>query len=88
LLKTIRISRNLFSLTERLPKHKYRGRSNEVLRQNSAESQAALLQGNNASSTFKLKTVGGNSPKESSGSNPRRGRSHDELPNISDAVAE
>ena len=32
LLKTIRISRNLFSLTERLPKPKYRGRSNEVVR--------------------------------------------------------
>ena len=42
LLKTIRISRNLFSLTERLPKPKYRGRSNEI-RDNSAESSAALI---------------------------------------------
>lgn len=31
LLRTIRISRNLFSLTERLPKNKYRGRSNDNL---------------------------------------------------------
>ena len=34
LLKTIRISRNLFSLTERLPKSKYRGRSNDLLHRN------------------------------------------------------
>ena len=30
MLKTIRLSKNLFSLTERLPKNKYRGRSNEL----------------------------------------------------------
>lgn len=91
LLKTIRISRNLFSLTERLPKSKYRGRSNEIMRQNSAESQAAILQNAgmnpNGSSTFKLKTLDqtGNSPggKQSSASNKRRGRSLDELPGIS-----
>ena len=38
MLKTIRISRNLFSLTERLPKAKYRGKSNELLRGNSNDS--------------------------------------------------
>ena len=38
LLRTIRISRNLFSLTERLPKSKYRGRSNDLQRNNSVDS--------------------------------------------------
>jgi len=38
LLRTIRISRNLFSLTERLPKNKYRGRSNELHRNHSVDS--------------------------------------------------
>jgi hypothetical protein len=55
-MKTIRLSRNLFSLTERLPKPKYRGRSNE-LRDNSAESSAALIQ-NSGVNAIKLKTVG------------------------------
>ena len=38
LLKTIRISRNLFSLTERLPKNKYRGKSNDLNRNGSIDS--------------------------------------------------
>ena len=40
MLKTIRISRNLFSLTERLPKSKYRGKSNDLNRNNSVDSFA------------------------------------------------
>ena len=43
LLKTIRISRNLFSLTERLPKSKYRGKSNDLLRNNSVDSHAQRM---------------------------------------------
>ena len=41
MLKTIRISRNLFSLTERLPKSKYRGKANE--RNNSVDSYAGKM---------------------------------------------
>jgi hypothetical protein len=44
-LKTIRISKNLFSLTERLPKNKYiaRNRSNDVLlRQGSQDSNIGV----------------------------------------------
>jgi hypothetical protein len=33
LMKTIRMSKNLFSLTERLPKNKYRQRSGELRRE-------------------------------------------------------
>jgi hypothetical protein len=55
LLKTIRISRNLFSLTERLPKPKYRGRSNEV-RQGSADSHADSQAVK--ATTFKIKNNG------------------------------
>jgi hypothetical protein len=40
LLRTIRISRNLFSLTERLPKNKYRNNSNDLHRNNSVDSRA------------------------------------------------
>jgi NIMA (never in mitosis gene a)-related kinase 1/4/5 len=43
LLKTIRISRNLFSLTERLPKSKYRGKSNDLKRNNSVDSHAGRM---------------------------------------------
>lgn len=57
LLKTIRISRNLFSLTERLPKNKYRGKSNELLRNNSVDSHAGRMGGamTNQPSTNMLK---------------------------------
>jgi len=47
MLRTIRISRNLFSLTERLPKSKYRGKSNDLQRNNSLDSHAARIQANN-----------------------------------------
>jgi NIMA (never in mitosis gene a)-related kinase len=43
MLRTIRISRNLFSLTERLPKSKYRGKSNDLQRNNSLDSHAARI---------------------------------------------
>ena len=43
LLRTIRISRNLFSLTERLPKSKYRGRSNDLMRNNSVDSNIGRI---------------------------------------------
>ncbi len=62
LLRTIRISRNLFSLTERLPKHKYRGRSNDLMRNNSVDSNlgripaAQAIQNNNM---VKMKNLGG-----------------------------
>lgn len=40
LIKTIRLSKNLFALTERLPKHKYaqRNRSNDLRREVSQDS--------------------------------------------------
>lgn len=44
LLRTIRISRNLFSLTERLPKNKYRGKSNDIQRNGSVDSTAMRLE--------------------------------------------
>ena len=60
LLRTIRISRNLFSLTERLPKSKYRGRSNELMRNNSVDTMnripaAQAIQNN---SMVKMKNLG------------------------------
>ena len=45
LLKTIRISRNLFSLTERLPKSKYRGKSNDLIRNASVDSYPSKMGG-------------------------------------------
>ena len=66
LLRTIRISRNLFSLTERLPKSKYRGRSNDLQRNNSVDSHiggrhALTLNGSAGSINNKLKQMGVNS---------------------------
>ena len=79
LLKTIRISKNLFALTERLPKNKYRGRSNEI-RQNSAESQNKLLANANSGSTFKLKTMAANEGSPDSKNSHKRGKSLEESP--------
>jgi len=39
LMKTIRMSKNLFSLTDRLPKNKYREKSRDLLRNNSQDSE-------------------------------------------------
>jgi len=68
LLRTIRISRNLFSLTERLPKSKYRGRSNDLARNTSVDSHAgrgmqnsATLNGSVGNINNKLKAMGVNS---------------------------
>ena len=67
LLRTIRISRNLFSLTERLPKSKYRGRSNDLPRNNSVDSHgqrmqhAITLNGSVGNINNKLKAMGVNS---------------------------
>ena len=66
LLRTIRISRNLFSLTERLPKNKYRGRSNDLPRNNSVDSHiggrhALTLNGSAGNINNKLKQMGVNS---------------------------
>lgn len=66
LLRTIRISRNLFSLTERLPKSKYRGRSNDLQRNNSVDSHlgvrhALTHNGSAANLNNKLKQMGVNS---------------------------
>ena len=67
LLRTIRISRNLFSLTERLPKSKYRGRSNDLPRNNSVDSHgprmqhAITLNGSAGNINNKLKQMGVNS---------------------------
>ena len=66
LLRTIRISRNLFSLTERLPKSKYRGRSNDLPRNNSVDSHvggrhALTLNGSAGNINNKLKQMGVNS---------------------------
>lgn len=73
LLRTIRISRNLFSLTERLPKSKYRGRSNDLPRNNSVDSHmgrgmqhAATLNGSAGNINNKLKQMGVNSQMEDS----------------------
>ena len=60
LLKTIRISRNLFSLTERLPKAKYRGKSNDLLRNNSVDSHAqrmGAMTNNPSNNMLKIKQV-------------------------------
>ena len=62
LLRTIRISRNLFSLTERLPKSKYRGRSNELMRNNSVDSNIGRITAAQAihnNSMVKMKNLGG-----------------------------
>ena len=73
LLQTIKISRNLFSLTERLPKSKYRGRSNDLPRNNSVDSHmgrgmqhAATLNGSAGNINNKLKQMGVNSQMEDS----------------------
>ena len=62
MLKTIRISRNLFSLTERLPKSKYRGKSNDLNRNNSVDSFAGkvgmgAMSSQPASNMLKIKQV-------------------------------
>ena len=62
LLRTIRISRNLFSLTERLPKSKYRGRSNDLMRNNSVDSNLGRIPAAQAiqiNSMVKVKNLGG-----------------------------
>lgn len=69
LLRTIRLSKNIFSLTERLPKSKYRGRSNDLHRNNSLDShgtrnlmaQASTLNGSVGNINNKLKAMGVNS---------------------------
>ena len=68
LLRTIRISRNLFSLTERLPASKYRGRSNDLNRNNSVDSHggrglshAVTVNGSAGNINNKLKAMGVNS---------------------------
>ena len=61
LLRTIRISRNLFSLTERLPKSKYRGRSNDLMRNNSVDSNIGRIPAAQAiqnNSMVKMKNLG------------------------------
>lgn len=91
LMKTIRMSKNLFSLTERLPKNKYRGRSNdinEMIRQNSAESQVQLLANANSGSTFKLKNMAANEGSPDSKNSIKRGKSFEESPTTLPQVAE
>jgi hypothetical protein len=96
LLKTIRISRNLFSLTERLPKSKYRGRSNDLMRNNSVDSNLGRIPAAQAiqnNSMVKVKNLGGSnleidldSPDKGSrqsGSRPHMNQdSEDDLPAI------
>ena len=65
LLRTIRISRNLFSLTERLPKNKYRIRSKDLSRNHSVDSHvgrhALKVNNSSASINYKVKNSGNNS---------------------------
>jgi len=90
LLRTIRISRNLFSLTERLPQSKYRGRSNDLPRNNSVDSHvgrgmqhAATLNGSAVNINNKLKQMGVNSQMEMQdsldGGSPGKSSSNDRL---------